>query len=71
LFFFPPKQWKREAYQLPDGVQAYIPQIKPTFQCKDAGYFADVENACKLFHVCVAQQKKVRSQKDNNFKTDN
>ena len=27
---------------------AYIPQIKPNFQCKMPGYFADVENECKV-----------------------
>jgi len=44
---------KREAFQLPDGVQAYIPAIKPNFKCSSGGYFADIENDCKIFHVCV------------------
>lgn len=49
---------KREAFQLPDGVQAYIPSIKPNFKCESGGYFADVENDCKIFHVCVPEMGK-------------
>lgn len=45
-------QNKREAYELPDGLD-YIPSIRTTFQCPGAGYYADMDNNCQLFHVCI------------------
>lgn len=46
---------KREAYVLPDGLE-YIPQVNPSFTCSAPGYFADVDNDCQLFHVCINQE---------------
>lgn len=46
---------KRAAYDLPDGAEIIVGSIKTTFQCPSAshsGYYADVDNACKIFHVC-------------------
>ncbi|XP_018493900.1 uncharacterized protein LOC100899779 [Galendromus occidentalis] len=40
-------------YQLPDGVELLIGGIRTTFRCPAKyGYYADVDNDCKLFHVC-------------------
>jgi hypothetical protein len=41
---------------LPDGVDSYIGSIKTNFVCTSGGYFADVDNNCQLFHVCVPQE---------------
>jgi len=46
---------KREAYALPDGLE-YIANVNPSFQCSAPGYFADVDNNCQLFHVCINQE---------------
>lgn len=44
---------KREAYDLPDGAELVVGNIKTTFQCPEKnGYFADVDNDCLIFHVC-------------------
>jgi hypothetical protein len=53
-----PLHWqnKREAYVLPDGIEYYVGSIRTSFQCSSAGYFADIENNCQLFHVCVPQE---------------
>jgi len=42
-----------EAYDLPDGAELIVGQIKTTFKCPEQyGYFADVDNECKIFHIC-------------------
>ena len=48
------QQQKRVAYDLPDGVELLIGSYKTTFSCQGLryGYYADVENDCKLFHIC-------------------
>ncbi|XP_076323365.1 uncharacterized protein LOC143232154 isoform X2 [Tachypleus tridentatus] len=43
---------KRAAYDLPSGVELLIGKVNPTFTCPGNGYYADVHNLCKLFHVC-------------------
>ncbi|RWS29643.1 cuticular protein-like protein [Leptotrombidium deliense] len=43
---------KRAAYELPAGVEFFIPGIRTTFACPDEGIFADIDNACQLFHMC-------------------
>ncbi len=48
-------QTKRAAYQLPDGVEFYLGDIRTTFQCPGDGYYGDMDNECKLFHICVTQ----------------
>jgi len=39
---------------LPAGVETIIGQLQPGFTCdnKVYGYYADVANQCKVFHVC-------------------
>ncbi|XP_076323362.1 U-scoloptoxin(01)-Cw1a-like [Tachypleus tridentatus] len=46
---------KREAYDLPDGVQLLVGNLKHSFVCSSDGYYADVENECKIFHVCKSK----------------
>jgi hypothetical protein len=47
---------KREAFVLPDGIEYYLSITRTNFQCTAAGYYADVEADCRLFHVCVPQE---------------
>jgi len=52
------KRSKRQsqAWQLPDGAELLLSNpLRTGFQCTNDGYFADVENACQVFHVCHAQ----------------
>jgi len=44
---------KRAAYQLPDGIEFYVGDIKTTFECPGDGYYGDIDNDCKLFHICI------------------
>jgi len=46
---------KRQAYVLPAGAEEVVGDIKTTFSCADKiyGYYADVDNECKIFHVCL------------------
>jgi len=39
---------------LPSGATYMLGEISPNFSCADRpyGYYADVENYCKVFHVC-------------------
>lgn len=42
-----------EAYDLPDGAELIVGPIKTTFKCPEKyGYWADVDNDCKIFHIC-------------------
>ncbi|XP_067124228.1 U-scoloptoxin(01)-Er1a-like [Centruroides vittatus] len=45
---------KRRAYDLPDGAELIVESIKTTFSCEGLGrgYYADVDNECKIFHIC-------------------
>lgn len=45
----------RSAYQLPYGVELLQRQIVNTFSCagRPYGYYADVDNDCEIFHVCM------------------
>ncbi|XP_035224906.1 uncharacterized protein LOC118197503 [Stegodyphus dumicola] len=47
-----PKRAKREAYALPDGADILVGNVKTTFSCSNDGYYADVDNNCRIFHVC-------------------
>ncbi|KAG0433149.1 hypothetical protein HPB47_020179, partial [Ixodes persulcatus] len=50
---------RREAYELPNGVELVLGrQVQTSFQCERDGYFADVDNDCKVFHVCRGVQDK-------------
>lgn len=43
---------RREAYALPDGAELLLGSVKTTFKCPGDGYYADIDNDCKVFHVC-------------------
>ncbi|XP_066954994.1 U-scoloptoxin(01)-Cw1a-like [Macrobrachium rosenbergii] len=46
----------RMAYELPDGAETLLPgSLQTTFSCdsRPYGYYADVDNGCQVFHVCV------------------
>lgn len=48
-------QLKRSLYELPDGSDYIVgPNIKTTFSCDGLGYgyYADLDNDCKIFHIC-------------------
>lgn len=49
--------YARMAYQLPAGAESILRQrsFTETFSCANRryGYYADVDNNCELFHVCV------------------
>jgi len=47
---------KREAYVFPDGVENYLGEIRTSFACSAQGYYADVDNDCRIFHVCILNQ---------------
>lgn len=41
---------------LPDGIEnilGFVP--KSTFQCERDGYFGDIDNDCRIFHLCQRQ----------------
>ncbi|XP_076318731.1 uncharacterized protein LOC143229816 [Tachypleus tridentatus] len=48
---------KRLAYDFSDGVEEVVGPLKFSFECegKRYGYYADQDNDCKVFHVCVPQ----------------
>ncbi|XP_054721125.1 uncharacterized protein LOC129230730 [Uloborus diversus] len=52
-----PKRSKREAYDLPDGINLLLQDIRSTFSCQGDGYYADVDNNCQIFHVCHGYQE--------------
>lgn len=47
----------RMAYQLPIGVENYLSerQFSESFSCQGFpyGYYADIDNNCELFHICL------------------
>ncbi|OQR74152.1 cuticular protein-like [Tropilaelaps mercedesae] len=43
----------QRTYQLPDGAELLVGEVRSTFQCPEKyGYYADVDNDCRVFHVC-------------------
>lgn len=41
---------------LPDGIEdilGFVP--KSTFKCERDGYFGDIDNDCRIFHLCQKQ----------------
>ncbi|XP_064487284.1 uncharacterized protein LOC135399336 [Ornithodoros turicata] len=44
---------KRQAYHLPDGAELIVGNIVTSFRCQGDGYYADIDNDCKIFHVCT------------------
>lgn len=51
------QQVKRQslAYRFADGIDLIVPELRETFTCenRDYGYYADIDNNCQVFHVCV------------------
>ena len=49
--------YSRMAYQLPAGAESILRQrsFSQNFDCsgRKYGYYADVENNCELFHICL------------------
>ncbi|XP_015602013.1 uncharacterized protein LOC107270995 [Cephus cinctus] len=45
--------------ELPDNATTIRENIIDTFSCKDRiyGYYADIENECQIFHVCLPHGK--------------
>lgn len=45
---------KRAAYDLPSGSELVVGQYSTSFSCEGRryGYYADVDNECKIFHIC-------------------
>ncbi|XP_077556701.1 uncharacterized protein LOC144170642 [Haemaphysalis longicornis] len=43
---------KRRAYELAAGANRVLGPVVRTFRCRRSGYFADVRNRCRLYHVC-------------------
>ena len=38
---------------LPDGVEFILSgPLQSTFTCENAGYYADLDNNCEVFHIC-------------------
>ncbi|OQR72319.1 hypothetical protein BIW11_03790 [Tropilaelaps mercedesae] len=55
-----------ETLQLPAGAELIIGAVKTSFRCPmQYGYYADVDNDCKVFHVCnpIPQTHRVKMQK--------
>ncbi|XP_054720705.1 uncharacterized protein LOC129230331 [Uloborus diversus] len=46
---------KREAYDLPDSTGILLEPLRTTFTCTKDGYYADTDNNCQVFHVCLAR----------------
>ncbi|RWS31619.1 cuticular protein-like protein [Leptotrombidium deliense] len=45
---------RREAYDLPADAELIVGDVKRTFTCEGLkyGYYADIDNGCRVFHVC-------------------
>lgn len=49
-------QFSNAAMSLPDGIEnilGFVP--RSTFQCERDGYFGDIDNDCRIFHLCQKQ----------------
>lgn len=41
---------------LPDGIESVLGFVpKSTFRCERDGYFGDIDNDCRIFHLCQKQ----------------
>lgn len=51
----PPQPAGPSVFVLPDGANIIVGDIREGFSCegKIYGYYADINNDCKIFHVCV------------------
>ena len=50
---------KRQSnFLLPTDANTFLKApMKTTFRCVRTGYFADIDNNCQMYHVCVVQEK--------------
>jgi hypothetical protein len=47
------KRQAEDSIGLPDGAELILnAPYRSGFQCSEDGYYADVDNACQVFHVC-------------------
>ncbi|XP_045612061.1 U-scoloptoxin(01)-Cw1a [Procambarus clarkii] len=48
----------RMAYFFPSGYEDLVGEVSQSFSCdgRPYGYYADVDNACRVFHVCLPIQ---------------
>jgi len=45
-------------FLLPTDAETFLKEpIKTQFRCARTGYFADIDNNCQMYHVCVVQKK--------------
>ncbi|XP_076366071.1 uncharacterized protein LOC143254996 [Tachypleus tridentatus] len=47
------------SFKLPAGAELLVSNLDISFSCQDRiyGYYADMSNDCKVFHVCVPPKK--------------
>ncbi|KAL7638667.1 UNVERIFIED_CONTAM: hypothetical protein RMT77_011239 [Armadillidium vulgare] len=45
----------RMAYVFPSGYEYITGEVRATFSCENRpyGYYADVDNFCRIFHICL------------------
>ena len=55
VFLLPLFSESRMAYQFSSGYELVVGEVQETFSCEDRpyGYYADVDNACMVFHICL------------------
>ena len=47
---------KRQAFLLANGADTFLKTpLSTQFRCVKTGYFADIDNNCQMYHVCVVQ----------------
>ncbi|KAL1429617.1 hypothetical protein MTO96_015996 [Rhipicephalus appendiculatus] len=44
---------KRQTYSLPHGSELLLEPLTTRFICRHDGYFADVDNNCRVYHICT------------------
>jgi len=46
---------RRTAYEFADGIDFILGNYQTTFSCEGLryGYYADVDNQCQIFHICL------------------
>ncbi|XP_022252284.1 uncharacterized protein LOC111087975 [Limulus polyphemus] len=50
---------RQSAFNLPAGVDLLVGELDTSFSCQDRiyGYYADISNKCKVFHVCLPPKR--------------
>ena len=47
---------KRQAFLIANGADTFLKNpLNTQFRCVKTGYFADIDNNCQMYHVCVVQ----------------